>query len=495
MSARTRYAPSPTGTPHVGNIRTALFDWLYARKTGGQFILRIEDTDRARLVEGALDGIYESMRWLGLDWDEGPDIGGPHAPYVQSERLDLYQRFALELIEGGHAYECYCSPERLQQVREAQQARKQPPRYDRHCRDLSESGRAARRAEGVTPVVRLRVPDGGKTSFDDAVRGHVEVENATLDDFVMLKSDGYPTAQLAHVVDDHLMQITHVMRGEDWVPSTPRQMLIYQALGWDPPQFVHLSQIVGPDKSKLSKRHGAVSALDYREQGFLPEAMVNFLGLLGWSLDDHTVIISREDLIANFALERLIKHPAVFDLDKLAWLNGVYIREHVSAARLAELVTERLEAELPPSVPRPIDRETVTQVLPLIRERMQRLEEAAPMVEGFFTDDLSYGPEELLGKKFRDEPVRARAGLASARERLASKAWTHEDLEATMRTLADDLSVKPGDLFMLLRVAVTGRVVSPPLFESMEVIGRERCMVRIDHALGLLETPAAGPRG
>jgi glutamyl-tRNA synthetase len=492
MAARTRYAPSPTGIPHVGNIRTALFDWFYARHTGGKFILRIEDTDQARLVPGSLEKIYESLRWFGLDWDEGPEAGGPFEPYLQSQRLDHYQRYARELIESGSAYECYCSPERLTEVRAEQQKRKLPPRYDRHCRALSDAEREAKRAEGATPVVRFRVPDGGTTSFQDLVRHYVEVENSTLDDFVMLKSDGYPTAQLAHVVDDHLMEITHVMRGEDWVPSTPRQMLIYQALGWEPPAFVHLSSIIGPDKSKLSKRHGAVSALDYRDQGYLPEAMLNFLGLLGWSLDDHTVIISRDQFIEHFSLERLIKHPAVFDLDKLRWMNGVYIREHVSEDRLTDLLLERLDGDLPPAAPRPIERETVRAILPLIRERMQTLAEAAPMVEGFFIDDLPYTADDLLGKRFRENAAGARQALDAAKERLtASASWDHEALEASMRALAEERGPKPGDLFMLLRVAVTGRAVSPPLFESMAVLGRVRCLTRLDGAIDRLAATVA----
>ena len=419
MDVRTRYAPSPTGIPHVGNIRTALFAWLLARRHGGQFILRIEDTDRARYDPRALDGIYDSLRWLGLDWDEGPDVGGPHAPYFQSQRLEQYARYAREMIEQGHAYECFCSPERLDRVRAEQQARKQPPRYDRLCRTLSDADRAARHAEGTRPVIRFRVPDEGATAFDDVVRGHVEVQNATLDDFVMLKSDGFPTGVYSIVVDDYLMEITHVMRGEEWVSTTPRQLLVYRALGWQPPVFAHLSVIVGPDKAKLSKRHGDVTTLDYREQGFLPEAMFNFLGLLGWSLDDHTVIISRAEFIENFALERLGKAPAVFDLEKLTWMNGVYIREHVSEERLADLLTERLTRDLPPDVPRPLDRAMVVGLLPLIRERMQTLAGAAPMVEGFFRPDqivqvkgfenvpeigtptISQGPsrEDLLGKK------------------------------------------------------------------------------------------------
>jgi glutamyl-tRNA synthetase len=487
MSVRVRYAPSPTGIPHIGNIRTALFNWLLARHDGGQFILRIEDTDRARYDPRALEGIYDSLRWLGLDWDEGPDVGGPHAPYVQSQRLPVYARYTRELIEGGRAYECFCSPERLDQVRAEQQARKQPPRYDRLCRTLSDADRAARRAEGIRPVVRFRVPDDGSAAFDDVVRGRIEFENSTLDDFVMLKSDGFPTGVYSIVVDDHEMEITHVLRGEEWVSTTPRQLLVYQALGWEPPAFAHMSVIVGPDKAKLSKRHGASSVLDYRDQGYLPEALVNFLGLLGWSLDDHTVIISRADFIEHFTLERLGKNPAVFDLEKLTWMNGVYIREHVSEERLADLLTERLTRDLPPSTPRPIDRALLLRLLPLIRERMQTLAGAAPMVEGFFTDDLPYSAADLLGKRFRDNAPGARDALRQAKERLeALLSWEHEALETALRALAEELQVKPGDLFMLLRVSVTGKPVSPPLFESMALLGRERCLRRIDAALAVL---------
>lgn len=491
MTVRVRYAPSPTGIPHVGNIRTALFDWLAARHAGGTFILRIEDTDRARYDERAYDAIVESLRWLGLDWDEGPEVGGPHEPYFQSQRLELYDHYASALIESGHGYECFCSPERLAEVRTEQQKQKQPPRYDRLCRSLSDGDRVLKRGEGLTPVVRFRTPDEGETSFDDVVRGVITVENKTLDDFVMLKSDGFATGVFSHVVDDHLMEITHVMRGEEWVSTTPRQVLVYQALGWEPPRFAHLSTILGPDKAKLSKRHGAVSVLEYRDQGYLPEAMFNFLGLLGWSLDDHSVIISREQFIEHFAMERLGKNPAVFDIEKLTWMNGVYIREHVSEERLVELCAERLEAELPPDAPRPIDREVVRQVVPLIRERMQTLAEVPGLFHGFFTEELSYIVEELLGKRFRDDPAGAQETLQAARERLeALPEWSHDALEPSLRALAQERELKAGDLFMLLRVATTGRPVSPPLFESMEVLGRKRCLERIDAALAHLE--AAG---
>jgi glutamyl-tRNA synthetase len=336
--------------------------------------------------------------------------------------------------------------------------------------------------------VRFRTPDEGSTTFDDLVRGRIEFDNATLDDFVMLKSDGFPTGVFSHVVDDHLMEITHVMRGDEWVSTTPRQVLAYQALGWEPPRFAHLSVILGPDKAKLGKRHGAVSVLEYRDQGYLPEAMFNFLGLLGWSLDDHTVIIPREQFVQHFSLDRLVKNPAVFDIEKLTWMNGVYIREHVSEERLAGLIAERLERDLPPSVARPIDRELVRRLLPLVRERIKRLDEVAPMTEGFFVDELPYAAADLLGKRFRDNAAGAREALRSAEERAQSVAsWEHEALEAAFRALAEELELKAGDLFMLLRVAVTGRPISPPLFESMELLGRERCLRRLTAAAAVLK--------
>ena len=488
MTVRVRFAPSPTGIPHVGNIRTALFNWLFARHEGGTFVLRVEDTDQSRLVEGALEAILDGLHWLGVDWDEGPEVGGPYGPYFQSQRLDGYRRAAAELIERGQAYECFCSPERLEEVRAAQQRRKEPPRYDRRCRHLSEEERRQRHAEGTPPVVRFKTPLTGSTSFHDLIRGGVSFDHATLDDFVLLKSDGFPTYHLASVVDDHLMEITHVMRGDEWISSTPRHMLLYEALGWQPPLFAHLPLILGKDKARLAKRHGAVSVQEYREQGFLPEAMLNFLGLLGWSLDDRTTIISREQFIAHFALDRIVKNPAVFDLEKLTWMNGAYIRE-LPAERLAELLAERLERDLPPEVPRPIDRAYVGRIVPLVRERVKRLDEASEMTGFFFCEgDLEYGTPELLGKAFAGRPEAATQALRLALERVSAlPSWESETLEGMLRALAEDLGLKTGDLFMLLRVAVTGRAVSPPLFQSMEVLGRERCLSRLDSALRRLE--------
>src|SRR5581483_2540044 len=328
-TVRTRYAPSPTGVPHVGNLRTALFSWLVARHAGGQFLVRLEDTDRTRFVPESVAAINESLDWLRLDRDEGPDVGGPYGPYVQSERLGGYRAAADRLIAQGDAYECWCSSQRLELVRAEQARLKQPPRYDRRCRD--EAGRAQARkeaeAEGRGPVVRFRTPESGEVTFHDAIHGDMTFDVATLDDFVLLKSDGFPVYHLGYIVDDDAMKITHVLRGDEWIPSAPRHMLIYRALGIDPPVIAHVPRILGPDGQKLSKRHGATSVFEYRDQGYLPDALVNFLALIGWSLDDKTEIMSREELVRNFTLDRVVKNPGVFNIDKLTWMNGVYIRE------------------------------------------------------------------------------------------------------------------------------------------------------------------------
>ena len=355
-SIRVRFAPSPTGFPHVGNIRTALFNWLFARHSGGTFIVRIEDTDQSRIAEGALESILDSLRWLGLDWDEGPEKGGDHGPYFQSQRLDLYQGHARMLLDGGHAYKCYCSPERLARMRGEMAERKESARsYNRRCRDLGQQEQAGFEAQGITPVVRFKVPLDGQTTFHDLIRGDISFNNAELDDLVLLKSDGYPTYHLANIVDDHFMEISHVMRADEWLSSTPRHALLYDAFGWKPPLFAHLPMILGPDKSKLSKRHGATAVTEFQEQGYLPDAMVNFLALLGWSLDDKTEILSRDELVRHFSLERVGKTSAVFSHEKLKWMNGAYIRE-IDAGEMVEHLLRFLERDLPPEVKRPISR-------------------------------------------------------------------------------------------------------------------------------------------
>ena len=323
---RVRYAPSPTGFPHVGNIRTALFNWLFARHTGGRFIVRIEDTDTARTVPGSLEAIMDSLRWLGLDWDEGPEVGGAYGPYVQSQRLEIYRGIAEKLIKEGFAYRCYCTSERLEAMRAAQTASKQSLGYDRHCRDLSTEERAKLEASGAPSVIRFKTPLQGRTVFQDLLRGEVGFENNTIDDFVLLKSDGFPVYHLANVIDDHLMEISHVLRAEEWLSSTPKHILLYNALQYDPPQFAHMPLILGPDRSKLSKRHGAATLTEYRDQGYLQETMLNFLALLGWSLDEKTELFTRQQLIEDFSLERVSRTAGIFNKEKLDWMNGMYIR-------------------------------------------------------------------------------------------------------------------------------------------------------------------------
>jgi glutamyl-tRNA synthetase len=470
----------------VGNIRTALFAWLFARRHGGSFIVRIEDTDVARRVEGAVEAILDSLRWLGLDWEEGPEVGGNYGPYFQSERLELYHEAARRLVSQGAAYYCYCSPERLEEMRAEQVRRKQPPGYDRHCRDLGDEERAQKEAEGITAVVRFKTPLEGQTGFKDLIWGEVKFENSTFDDLVLLKSDGYPTYHLANVVDDHQMKITHVLRAEEWLSSTPRHVLLYRALGFEAPQFAHLPMLLGADRAKLSKRHGAVSAAEYREQGYLPEAMINFLALLGWSLDDKTELLSREQLIENFSLERVSKTAASFDRDKLDWMNGVFIRK-LSHEDLLRRIMPFLESGLPKEVNRPVSQQYVARIVPLIQERINTLVEAATYADFFFINTPEYETPMLIGKNMTGET--SSEALKAAQERLSSlENFDHDSLEETLRQLAEDLGLKTGQLFGLLRVATTGRNATPPLFETMAVLGKERCLERIGAAIAYLDS-------
>lgn len=478
---RVRFAPSPTGYPHVGNIRTAMFNWLMARHTGGKLVLRIEDTDVARRIESAVEAIMDGLKWLGLDWDEGPDVGGDYGPYYQSQRLELYKQAAERLVAWGDAYYCYCSSQRLEEMRQEQVRRKQPPGYDRHCRELSPPERAEKEAEGITPVVRFKVPLQGQTMFHDLIWGDVVFEHSTIDDFVLLKSDGYPTYHLANVVDDSAMEISHVIRAEEWISSTPRHLLLYQALGLEPPLYVHHPMILGPDRAKLSKRHGAVSIIEYREQGYLPETIFNFLALIGWSLDNKTELMSRQELVENFSLERIGKTGAIFNRDKLDWMNGVYIRS-LSPEDFVQRSLPFLEKGLPPQVKRPLDVYYVRQMMPLIQERAKTLAEVPELVEFFFADELDYEAGLLIGKQMTLELTIST--LEAAAERLQQlKVFDEDLLEARLRPLAGELGLKTGQLFGALRTAVTGRTAAPPLFQTMAVLGRERCLSRIDAAL------------
>jgi glutamyl-tRNA synthetase len=473
---RVRFAPSPTGYPHLGNIRTALFNWLFARHNGGMFVLRIEDTDVARRVEGAVDIILDSLRWLGLEWDEGP--------YFQSERLSVYHETAQRLLDEDHAYLCYCSPERLDVMRREQMKRKQPPKYDRHCRDLTARERTQLKAAGVTPVIRFKTPVKGETAFHDLIYGRVTFKHDTLDDFVLLKSDGYPTYHLANIVDDHLMAISHVLRAEEWLSSTPRHVLLYQSLNWPAPQFAHLPMILGPDRAKLSKRHGATNINEYQKGGYLPGAMVNFLALLGWSLDDRTELLSREELIQHFCLERVGKTAAIFNREKLEWMNGVYVRR-LSLGEFVHRAMPFLDRDLPDSVRRPLDENYVDQVLRLTQERAKTLAEVPELTSFFFLDDLSYDKRLLLkGKLDVNSVIRAVTIATKKLEEVST--WHATTLEDMLRSLATELNLPTGELFGLLRVAVTGRTAAPPLFRTMAVLGKDKCLKRLKMTLELL---------
>jgi glutamyl-tRNA synthetase len=472
---RVRFAPSPTGYPHLGNIRTALFNWVFARHNNGVFILRIEDTDVARLVEGATDVILESLRWLGLDWDEGP--------YFQSQRLELYRDVADRLLKQESAYQCYCPTERLESMRQEQMKRKQPPGYDRHCRNLTQEQRAEMEAKGIIPVVRFKTPLEGQTPFNDLLHGQIVFGNTTLDDFVLLKSDGYPTYHLANIVDDHEMEISHVLRADEWLSSTPRHVLLYQALGWQPPQFAHLPMILGPDRSKLSKRHGATAITEYQEQGYLPEAMFNFLVLLGWALDDKTEVLTRNEIVKHFSLERISKTAAVFNKDKLDWMNGVYLRG-LSLEEFVQRAMPFLERDLPAEIKRPLDVGYIRQLMPLVQERARTLAEVPQLSDFFFVDELEYDAGLLLGKIDKAEAIKSLQASVARMDSL--KDWDAALLEAVFRPLADELELKTGVFFGLLRVAITGRTAAPPLFQTMEVLGKERCLKRLRTAMGKL---------
>lgn len=483
-SVRVRFAPSPTGEPHVGNIRSAIFNWLFARRWGGTFIVRVEDTDQNRKVEGSTELMLESLQWLGVDWDEGPEKGGDFGPYYQSERLQLYEEASDYLIANDSAYRCFCSADRLRDLRKEQERLKQDTGYDRKCRDLSVSERKSLEAESDSSVVRFKMPLDCTSEVDDVIRGKVSFDNSLIDDFVIMKSDGFPTYHLANVVDDHHMQISHVLRAEEWLPSVPRHIQLYEAFGWDHPKFAHMPIILAPDRSKLSKRHGATSVAEYREQGYLPDAMMNFLSMLGWSLDDHTEIMSVKDLCENFSIERVSKSGAIFNLEKLNWMNGVYIRD-MSPEDIADELLSFWESFPVPEVPSLPSRELMVKIVPLIRERMKTLTDAAPLVPFFFNDEITFDEVPLIQKGMDSE--RTLSSLDSVLHGLEDLSqFDAETIESYLRSQAESLDVKVGQLLGTLRVATTGLKVSPPIFQTMEVLGRERTIESIRKAMATL---------
>ncbi len=489
--ARLRVAPSPTGDPHVGTAYMSLFNLAYARHTGGAFVLRIEDTDRARYVADSERQIFESLRWLGLDWDEGPDVGGPYAPYRQSERLETYRPFVERLLADGHAYHCWCSAERLADMRARQQASKQAVTgYDRLCHGLTREQRAALPGFSETPVVRMLVPDDAPTSFEDLIRGTVNAPRP--DDQVILKADGFPTYHLAVVVDDHLMRITHVVRGEEWISSTPKHLLLYRWLGLEPPAYAHMPLLRNTDKSKISKRKNpAARLLWFREQGYLPEALLNFLQLLGYPpVQADTEVSTFAEFVAAFDWAKVNTVGPVFDLDKLNWLNGHYLRS-LPPAELAARIVEHLQyTGAWKTDPDPEAVALLTRATPLIQERLGLLGEALDKLAFLFVadDGVDVAPD-ARAQLTADAP----AILAAAHEALtAVESFEAAAIDAALRArLVDGLGLKPRVAFAALRVALTGQRVSPPLFESMEVLGRSSVLTRL---AALRASLAAEPR-
>jgi glutamyl-tRNA synthetase len=481
VSVRLRFAPSPTGYLHVGGARTALFNWLYVRRHGGAFILRIEDTDVERSSADMVTGILDSLRWLGLDWDEGPGIGGPHAPYFQSERLSKYREAAARLVADGHAYHCYCTPDELKARREAVESAGGAWRYDRRCRDLSADEIARRDAAGDAHVVRFRVPDG-ETSFDDLVHGRITVAHDVIEDFVLVRSDGHPTYQLSVVVDDVEMAMTHVVRGDDHISNTPKQILIYRALGAPVPAFAHVPLILGPDKKRLSKRHGATSVGEYEAQGYLPEAMVNFLALLGWSPGSgDQEVFTRDELVARFTLEGISGGNAVFNPEKLDWFNQQYLARMSPDAIVARLRPALEAAGLWRSDLDSARQAWMAQVVELVRPRVRKLTDFIPLLRPFLDDEVVRDP--AAEAKYLNA-VGVHEHLQAWRDRLASvEPFDAATTEAALRTLAEERGIKAGTLIHATRVAVTGQAVSPGLFDVVALVGRDRVIARLDAAL------------
>jgi glutamyl-tRNA synthetase len=479
---RTRIAPSPTGDPHVGTAYVALYNYAMARGCGGQFVLRIEDTDQARSNPASERMIFDALHWLGLQWDEGPDVGGPSGPYRQSERTEIYREHARELIERGAAYRCFCTRERLEALRAEQREAKAQLGYDGHCRVLDPAEAERRAAAGEEYVVRLAMPAEGEIEVNDLLRGTVTFSAAQIDDQVLIKSDGFPTYHLANVVDDHLMGISHVIRAEEWLSSLPKHVQLYRAFGWEQPVFCHLPLLRNDDSSKISKRANPVSLNHYRRAGFLPEAMLNYLALMGWSMPDERDMFSLDEFVAAFDLAHVRLGGPVFDLTKLTWLNGRYIRELDDAQLLA-----RLRADL-------LSDDYLLQVLPLAHERVETLEEFFSYASFFFVGEVTYdeAARAKLVIKDRTAPQTAKVFRLLLEESIDPILdWRAETIEEALRVFGERHELSAKQLFMPVRVAVTGRAATPPLFDTMAVLGKEICRRRLRAAIEVLRTMKA----
>lgn len=480
---RVRIAPSPTGDPHVGTAYIALFNYVFARKSGGKFILRIEDTDQTRARSDSEQMIFDALRWVGLSWDEGPDVGGPFGPYRQSERGAIYAEHARILMENGRAYRCFCTAERLASVRARQQLEKSGHGYDRHCRELPREESDRRAGAGEVFVVRLAAPLTGNVVVHDKLRGDVTIDVGQIDDQVLLKSDGMPTYHLANVVDDHLMEISHVIRAEEWISSTPKHVLLYQAFGWQEPEWFHMPLLRNSDKSKISKRKNPVSINYYRDAGILPHALLNFLALMGWSFGDDREKFTLAEMIDVFSWERISLGGPVFNLEKLTWLNEKYIHDLDYEQFADAFLGWRMR------------RDYWLQILPLIRERVKKLDEIVPMTEYFFSGDLDY--KDVLAELVVPDVSHADVGkglLAYVERFEAREGWTAAMLEEEARAWTEAQGWKPKHAFMLLRVGSTGRKASPPLFETMAVLGKEvtrRRLRRVAELIGAQKPAAA----
>ncbi|MGN0038012.1 MAG: glutamate--tRNA ligase [Coriobacteriales bacterium] len=476
---RVRFAPSPTGKLHIGGARTAIYNWAYARATGGKFILRIEDTDPERSTQENIDLIVRAMRWLGLDWDEGPEIGGPFGPYLQTQRFDTYKEALAKLEANGSAYPCFCTAEQNEMRREAIQNDGLAAHPD-PCRCLSCEERQQRMAAGETYVWRLKVPeDRGMITVHDAVHGDVDFDASLQDDMIIVRSDGSPTYNFAVVCDDVNMEMTHIIRGDDHFSNTPRQILVYEALGYPTPVFAHIPMICGPDGKKLSKRHGAASVEEYRDLGYLADGLFNYLALLGWAPDGETTVFNRDEMAQRFTLDRLSKNPASLDPEKLDWMNGQYI-QMMGAQAFAELLAPQLQAAGYSAD----DRERIEKMYPLVAERVKLVNQAVPMLAYLFEEHPAFD-EKSVAKILQKEGAGAKANLLKAAAALETCAWDAEGIEAALRALVEELGVKVKFVFQPVRVAVTGSQVSPPLCESMELLSREDVLARIQHAAEL----------
>ncbi len=483
---RVRFAPSPTGFLHIGGLRTALFNYLFARNNNGKFILRIEDTDRTRYVEGATENLISILNWSGLDYDEGPYLDthgkiyqkGDYGPYIQSQRIEIYKRYAMELLKKGFAYRCFCSPQRLEEVRKLQLLNKQPPKYDRLCRNLSET-ESNRRAAIEPYTIRLKVPDE-KIVFTDIIRDKVEFDGSLIDDQVLLKSDGYPTYHLANVVDDHLMEITHVIRGEEWLSSTPKHILIYKYLDWQPPQFAHLPLLLNPDRSKLSKRSGDVAVEEYKKEGYLPEALLNYVALLGWSTEDSQQIFTKQELIDKFSLSRCSKSPAIFDKQKLLWMNSEYIRKTDPYKLMEYSIPFFVSYGIKIDINNSEIKEYIVKLIQLEQQKIKLLKDIPYMIEFFLKPDTEIEYKENVVKKYFYLDTQKQI-LIEVRDMLQTiTQFDKTTLEHQLRNFCSNRGYKTTEVFQLLRAAVSGRSEGPGLFDLLFFLGKERVINRIN---------------